>query len=56
MHRWKDTNKTESYINSLEALLEAYNNANHSSIGPSPDAALNNKSTHQQIRQQLQKH
>ena len=33
IYKWMDANKTEKYINSLESLLEGYNNAKHSSIG-----------------------
>ena len=49
-----DTYKTERYLDSLESLLEGYNNAKHSSIGISPNDAWNNKSTHPQIREKLQ--
>ena len=56
MYRWMDTNKTERYIDSLESLLEGYNNSNHSSIGLPPNVAWNNKSTHLKIREKLQKY
>ena len=49
-----DANKTEKYLNSLEMLLEGYNNANHYSIGFSPKTAWNNKSVHPIIREKLQ--
>ena len=51
-----DTYKTERYLDSLESLLEGYNNAKHSTIGISPNDAWNNKSTHPQIREKLQKY
>ena len=54
IYRWMDANKTEKYLNSLEILLEGYNNANHSSIGFSPNTAWNNKSVHPVIREKLQ--
>lgn len=56
MYRWMDTNKTERYIDSLGSILEGYNNSIHSSIGLSPNVAWNNKSTHPQIREKLQKY
>ena len=56
IYKWMDANKTEKYINSLESLLEGYNNAKHSSIGTSPDIAWNNKSIHPIIRERLQKY
>ena len=56
MYRWMDTYKTERYLDSLESLLEGYNNAKHSTIGISPNDAWNNKSTHPQIREKLQKY
>ena len=49
-----DANKTEKYLNSLEILLEGYNNANHSSINFSPNTAWNNKYVHPIIREKLQ--
>ena len=54
LYKWMDTNKTERYINSLEAILEGYNNAVHSSIGVSPNTAWNDRSTHPKIREKLQ--
>ena len=51
-----DTYKTERYLDSLESLLEGYNNAKHSTIGISPNDAWNNKSTHVHIREKLQKY
>ena len=56
IYKWMDANKTEKYINSLESLLEGYNNAKHSSIGTSPDIAWNNKSIHPIIRERLKKY
>ena len=54
LYKWMNTNKTERYINSLEAILEGYNNAVHSSIGVSPNTAWNDRSTHPKIREKLQ--
>ena len=51
-----DTNKNERYIDSLESLLEGYTTSSRSSIGLPPNVAWNNKSTHPQIREKLQKY
>ena len=54
MYRWMDSNKTENYIDSLESILEGYNNSTHSSIGLPPNIAWSDKSTHPRIRAKLQ--
>ena len=46
-----DTSKAERYINSLESLLEGYNNSNHSSISLPLNVAWNDKPTHMKIRE-----
>ena len=51
-----DANKTENYIPHLDSLLHGYNNSTHSTIGISPNLAWNDKSTHPQIRERLQKY
>ena len=51
-----DTNKTENYIPHLDSLLQGYNNSTHSTIGISPNLAWNDRSTHPQIRERLQKY
>ena len=56
LYRWMDTNKTENYIPHLDSLLQGYNNSTHSTIGISPNLAWNDKSTHHQIRERLQKY
>ena len=54
LYKWMDANKSEKYLNSLEKLLEGYNNAEHSSIGTTPNIAWSNKNTHPMIRERLQ--
>ena len=49
-----DANKSEKYLNSLEKLLERYNNAGNSSIVTTPNIAWSNKDTHPMIRERLQ--
>lgn len=56
LYRWMDANKTENYIPHLDSLLHGYNNSTHSTIGISPNLAWNDKSTHPQIRERLQKY
>ena len=53
MYRWIDTNENERNIDSLESFLEGCNNSNHSSIGLHPNVAGNNKSIHQEIRENV---
>ena len=56
IYRWMDTNKTETYVNHLESLLQGYNNTVHSSIGTTPNLAWNDRSSHPKIREKLQKY
>ena len=56
MYRWMDTNKTERYIDSLESLLEGYNNCIYSTIGIRYNVACNDKSIHLKILEKPQKY
>ena len=52
--KWMDTNKSEKYLNSLEKLLEGYNNAEHPLIGTTPNIAWSNKVTQPRTRERFQ--
>ena len=56
MYRSIDSNKTEKYIDSLESLLELYNNSNPSSISLPPNFASNYKSTRPKNMKKLHKY
>ena len=42
LYKWMDANKSRKDLSSLDKLLEGYNNAEHSSIGTTPNIAWTN--------------